>query len=523
MHELTEQLLSHLKAIWRYRWYAMVFAWIIALGGWIAVYLMPDRYEASARVYVDTQSVLRPLLTGLTVQPNVDQMVAMMGRTLINRPNLEKVIRMADMDIRLKTSEDREQLITRLRTELTIQSAGRENLYTIAYTDKDPQMAKRVVQSLLTLFMEGSLGDQRKDSDSARRFIDEQLQAYSEKLVAAENAVTEFRRKNMGYMAGDRRDYYTRLLEAQSVLSQAALELKEAEDSRDAIKKQLADGEAFPSLLGDTSADEVVQPEVDPRIQALEQKLDSLRLNYTEQHPDIVAIVRIIDQLKEQKKAEEDQKKAEAKLNKPSPNAALAQAQDPVYQQLSVALAAAEANVAAMKARAAEYRKRYAELRATADAVPQVDAAYTQLTRDYEVTKKNYENLLTRRESAQISGDMEASDAAMGFRVIDPPQVPLTAKAPNRRILMSLVLLASLGGGLGAAFVISQIRPTINDERRLRELSGLQVLGTVVMAWTDLQKVRRTRGLVALLISFAGLLSAYAAIMAMFVLTVARV
>jgi polysaccharide chain length determinant protein (PEP-CTERM system associated) len=528
MHELADQLLSHLKAIWRYRWYAIGFAWIIALGGWIAVYLMPDRYEASARVYVDTQSVIRPLLAGLTVQPNVDQMVAMMGRTLISRPNLEKVIRMADMDIRLKSSEDREQLITRLSKELIIQSAGRENLYTIAYTDKDPQVAKRVVQSLLTLFMEGSLGDQRKDSDSARRFIDEQLQGYSEKLVAAENAVTEFKRKNMGFMAGDKRDYYTRLVEAQSALSQAALELKEAEDSRDATKKQLADGEAIPSLLGDTSADdtsaeEVVQPEVDPRIQALEQKLDGLRLIYTEQHPDIVASVRIIDQLKAQKKAEEEQKKAGAKLKKPSPSAAQAQAHDPVYQQLSVALASAEANVAAMKARVAEYRKRYAELRATADAVPQVDAAYTQLTRDYEVTKKNYENLLTRRESAQISGDMEASDAAMGFRVIDPPQVPLTPKAPNRRILMSLVLLAALGGGLGAAFLISQIRPTINDERRLRELSGLQVLGTVVMAWTDSQKARRTRGLVALLISFAGLLSAYAAIMAMFVLTVSRV
>jgi hypothetical protein len=84
-------------------------------------------------------------------------------------------------------------------------------------------------------------------------------------------------------------------------------------------------------------------------------------------------------------------------------------------------------------------------------------------------------------------------------------------------------LLAALGGGLGAAFLISQIRPTFNDERRLREVSGLQVLGTVAMAWTDAQKARRTQGLVALLISFASLLSAYAAIMAAFVLTASKV
>lgn len=514
MHELADQLLSHLKATWRHRWYAVVFAWVIAGGGWVAVYLTPDRYEASARVYVDTQSVLRPLLSGLAVQPNIDQMVTMMSRTLISRPNLEKVIRMADMDLRLKTSGDREQLITHLTKELVIRSAGRENLYTISYSDKNPQEAKRVVQSLLTLFVEGSLGDKRKDSDSARRFIDEQLKGHSEKLVALENAVTEFKRQHMGLMPGDRRDYYARLVEAQAAVSQAALELKEAENSRDALKRQLAGDAETPSLLGERSAPEEAQPEIDARIQALEQKRDSLRLNYTEQHPDIVAITRIIGQLNEQKKAE-------AKLKKPSP--IKAQTHDPLYQQLSVALASAEANVAAMKARVAEYGKRFNALKAAANAVPQVEAEYTQLTRDYEATKASYMALLTRRESAQISGDMEAKASVMDFRVIDPPQVPLLPNAPNRHLLMSLVLLAAIGGGPGLAFLMSQIRPTFNDERRLREVSGLPVFGTVVMVRTEAQKARRKMGLVALLLSFLSLLSAYAAIMAALVLTASRV
>ena len=515
MHELVDQLLCQLKATWRYRWYAVVFAWIIALCGWIAVYRMPDRYEASARVYVDTQSVLRPLLSGITVQPDVDQMVAMMSRTLINRPNLEKVIRMADMDIGLKTSLDREQLITRLTRELAIQSTGRENLYTIAYTDKSPEEAKRVVQSLLTLFVEGSLGDKRKDSDSARRFIDEQLKGYGEKLVAAENAITEFKRRHVGLMpGGEGQGYFARLVEAKAALRKAALELKEAENSRDSIKNQLAGAAEVPSPPGDKSVGEGVNPEIDARIRALEQKLDGLRLSYTEQHPDIVAIVPIIARLKEQKQAE-------AKLRGPLPSAA--QAKDPVYQLLTVSLTTAEANVAAMKTRVAEYSERYAELQAAANAVPQVEAEYTQLTRDYEVNKARYDELLKRRESARISGDMEASDAALGFRVIDPPQVPSVPKAPNRRQLMSLVLLAALGGGGGLAFLMSQMWPTINDERRLREVSGLPVLGTVIMSWTDAQKTRRTWGLVALLLSFGSLLSAYAAILAALVLTVSRV
>ena len=422
MHELADQLLSHLKAIWRHRWYAMAAAWIVALAGWIVVYQIPDRYEASARVYVDTQSVLRPLLSGLAVQPNVGQLVTMMSRTLISRPNLEKVIRMSDLDIALKTPEDRERMIDRLAKDLTIKSAGRENLYTISFTQKNPQEAKRVVQSLLTIFVEGSLGDKRKDSDSAQRFIVEQLKAYSEKLIAAEDAVTEFKRRNTGFMGNEGRGYYTRVSEARRALSDVALLLKEAENSRDAIKRQVSGDDAPPILLGQEGTSEIATPAIDARIQDLQKRLDSLRLNYTEQHPDIVTITRMIDQLREQKQREVEEKQREAKLKKPSPGQL--QTQNPIVQQLRVALAEAEATVAAMKARVAEYQRRLDDLKAGANAVPQVEAEYVQLTRDYEVMKRNYDNLLSRRESAEISGNMEANASVMDFRVIDPPQVP---------------------------------------------------------------------------------------------------
>ena len=515
MHELANQVLSHLKAAWRYRWYAAVVAWIVAAGGWSFVTQMPDRYEASARVYVDTQSVLRPLLAGVAVQPNIEQLVTMMSRTLISRPNVDKVIRMADMDIRIKTPDEREQMITRLTKELTIKSAG-ENIYIIALSDTNPQQAKRIVQSLLTLFVEGSIGDKRKDSDSAKRFIDEQLKAYSEKLVAAESAVTEFRRRNMGLMQGEDRSYYARLGQAQNALDEAILELKEAENGRDAIKRQQLAGEDAPSLVAEPDVSDISNPEIDARITELRKRLDGLRLQYTEQHPDIVATSRMVDQLKKQKEQE-------AKLRKPKPAPARAQTQNPVVQQLSVSLAAAEASVASMKARVAEYDKRYKALKAAANAIPQVDAEYTQLTRDYEVTKKNYESLLSRRESAQITGDMEANTSVMNFRVIDPPQVPSVPSAPNRPLLISMVLLGALAGGAGLAFLLSEVRPTFSDERRLREVSGLPVFGTVVMAYTDAQLAKRKKGLIALVLSFLSLLSAYAAIMAMLMLTTARV
>lgn len=514
MHELVDQLFSYLRAIWRYRWYAVLVAWLVAIAGWIFVHQLPNRYEASARVYVDTQSVLRPLLAGLAVQPNIGQIVNMMSRTLISRPNLEKVIGMADIDIRLKSPEAKEAMISRLNKEVVMKSGGAENLYIISYTDNNPQEAKRVVQSLLTIFVEGNLGNTRKDSDSARRFINEQLAAYSEKLVAAEQAVADFKRKNVGLMGAEGQSYYTRLAEAQTALNQAALTLREAENSRDAIKKQLAGD--VPTLIVEqpTTVAEAGNPELDARIQDLQKQLDNLQLRFTETHPDIVALNRSIKVLK-------DQKAAEAKQRKPVP-ATTAQQQNPVFQQLTVALANAEAQVASMGARVAEYQRRFDALKGAANRIPQVDAEFTQLTRDYEVNKKNYESLLARRESAAITGDMEANNNVMNFRVIDPPQVPSSPSAPNRPVLVSMVLIGALGAGVLFAFLLSQIRPTIGDERKLRLVAGLPVFGTVVMAWSKEQLRRRKRGLVMLLASFVGLLSVYAAIVGMLLLSAAR-
>lgn len=523
MHELIDQLFSHLRAVWRYRWYAALVAWVVAIAGWIIVHQLPNRYEASARVHVDTQSVLRPLLAGLAVQPNVGQIVNMMSRTLISRPNLEKVIGMADIDIRLKSPEAKEAMIARLNKEVVMKSGGADNLYIISYTDNHPQEAKRIVQSLLTIFVEGNLGNSRKDSDSAKRFINEQLAAYSEKLIAAEQAVAEFKRKNVDKMGSEGQTYYVRLSEAQAALNQASLSLREATNSRDAIKKQLSSvDEAPPSLIPDqpgAAEFAYANPELDARIQELQKQLDGLQLRYTDTHPDIVAINRSLKQLKDQRDRDKEQKEKEAKNKKVVPGKT---PQNPVMQQLTVSLAAADANVASMSVRMTEYEKRFNALRAAANAIPQVDAEFTQLTRDYDVNKKNYESLLARRESAAITGDMEANNTVMNFRVIDPPQVPSSPSAPNRPALVSMVLLGAIVAGLFFAFLMSQIRPTIGDERKLRLVAGLPVFGTVIMAWTPAQMRQRKRGVIALIAAFLGLLSVYATILGLLLFTAAR-
>jgi len=443
MDQLLQQILGYAKAAWHRRWWGVAVAWLVCIVGWTWVMMIPDRYQASARVYVDTQTLLKPLLSGLAAEPNVEQQIKLMTRQLVSRPTLEKVARMTDLDVKAKTPEQTEQMLNGLAGKISIADAGRENLYTISYQDANGDLAKEVVQSLLTIFVKSSLGKTRQDISSSQRFIEEQLQQYQQKLTDAENALKEFKQKHIGMMPGQGGDYYAKLAEVSTQLRQAQLDQAEAVNRRDQLKRQLADEE--PELTAAAAA-RATNSEIDDRIQALQKGMDQMRLQYTELHPDVQATKRLIEKLQAEKKADLAKIKADPSGTR---------IQNPVYQQLTLSIAEADANVSSLRARVGEYQRRYADLRQASNMIPQVEQEYTQLTRDYDVYRQNYDALLKRRESVTMSGEVESKTDTVDFRVIDPPFVPSQPAWPNRPLLLTLVTLGGLGAGIAVAFLLS--------------------------------------------------------------------
>ena len=481
MDELLSQVFAVARGVWKHRWPGLLVAWVVGAIGAAVVLWVPDKYEASARIYVDTQSILKPLMTGLAVQPNVEQQVAMMGRTLINRPNIERVMRMADLDLKVKSSGERDKFVDDLMKEIEFKAvAGASNLYTIAYKNERPESAKSVVQSLLSIFVELNLGDNRKDRDQALRFIEEQIKSYEQKLLTAETSLKEFKIKNLNVMPNLQKDYISKAGESQNLVSQARLELRQAEYARDSLKKQLAD--EAPSFTSETSSGpDVVQrggkpTELEERLETTRKRLDELRTRYTEEHPDVIGVKRVMAQLEEQRVTErktEDAKPVSARTSRTTSNA------NPVYQQIKLSLAETEAQVAALRARVSDYEARLAQSREAALTVPKVEAEFTQLTRDYEVNKKAYDELLTRRESAVMSGVMGSSAGVAEFRVVDPPRVSQKAVWPNRPLILTLAFLTSIAAGLITCFLRDQSTPTFFDARGLRQATGVPLLGAV--------------------------------------------
>jgi polysaccharide chain length determinant protein (PEP-CTERM system associated) len=503
MEELIAQITAIAKGMWRFRWQSLLVAWIVGIIAAVVVFRIPDRYEASARIYVDTQSILKPLMSGLAVQPNVEQQIVMLSRTLISRPNIEKLVRMADLDLKADTKEQQDALIAELMKTLVIGNTNRDNLYTLSYQNSDPGKAQRVIQSLVSIFVESSLGATKRDTATAKQFINEQIKAYEAKLEEAETRLKEFRIKNIDLQSGDGRDTASRIAALREQLEEAKLALRESELARDSAKAQLK-GERVPAAGGPAASGAsaaspspapeppIATPEIDARIEAQKKNLDALLQRFTDQHPDVVNTRRLIRDLEEQKRKEVEELRHAAASLPATPGGSTESA---AYQALSSMLANAEVQVAGLRARVAEYSARYEQARQSLKTAPQIEAAAAQLNRDYAINKRNYEDLVARRESAAMSGELEGTSSLADFRLIDPPRVSPRPVAPNRLLLLWIAFVVTLASGLLTAFAASQLRPVFHSAGDLRMLLELPVLGVVsrVTSFAEDRKAKMDR------------------------------
>jgi polysaccharide chain length determinant protein (PEP-CTERM system associated) len=523
VNQIFQDAFEYLRSMWRRRLVGIAAAWMVAIAGLVTLKMLPDKYEATARVFVDTQSVLKPLMSGLAVQPNVEQQVSMLSRTLLSRPNVDKLIRMADLDLEARSPEQREKLIERLLKDISISGSSSDNLYTISYREQNTVRAKRVVDSLLTIFVESGLGGNRRDTQKAQQFINQQIQDYERRLQEAERKLKEFKLRNLGQLGGGASSIDSIAgLEVQ--LGTARVELRAAAQSRDALKRELAGEE--PVFLPDGDSDRagsdagpIAVPEMDGRIDALRKNLDELLRHFTEEHPDVVGTKRVLADLERQRKEVVDSRR-KAMAARASEGRATSVDRNPVYQQLKIALADAEANVASRKGRVDELESKVSELRSTAKLRPELEEEMIQLNRDYQIQKSNYDSLVGRRESAMMTSQLEQSASVADFRVIDPPRTSNTPVAPNRLLLLGLVFGASIAAGAVASLAYSQLFPVFHSLKGLRRALQRPVLGGVSMQDSPAARQRRRLHNLIFFGGLAGLFAVFGSALVLMLLAV---
>lgn len=478
MQKIFDDLIDYLKGIWIKRRYIIISTWLICPIGWGVVAMMPDVYESKARIYADTQSILAPLLKGLTVQTNPNIQINLMVKTLLSRPNLERISRMTDMDIQAETPQQYEEVIQRLRGNIKIKKQGRrDNIFTISFEDQNPEMAKNVVQSALTVFIENTLGENRTDADSAQKFIKSQIAEYENRLSSSESRLTDFKQKYSNMLPDQYGGYYNKLNIAKEQLQLIELSLLEAETQLNSAKAQLNTGPAESNnSQNKIQTSNSIKTSYDGRIAELERSLDSLQLRYTDKHPDVSEAKRRLAYLEKQRSEEIDDYLSIASNKDGSTSIT---SQNPVIQQLQIQINQFENQVALIKVRANDYRTKVKNLENKIHVLPEIEGELVALNRGYEITKDKYEQLLNRQETAQLAQQADETTNKIQFKVIDPPRAATEPSGPKRILYFILVTFVGLGTGIGLSLLLSQLSPVATSASQLSKATGVPVFGVV--------------------------------------------
>jgi polysaccharide chain length determinant protein (PEP-CTERM system associated) len=490
--------------MWAHRWLGVAAAWLVCVFGWIGVALLPTKYDSSAQVYVNTDPVLTPLLRGLAADTDPGRQVDYMRRTLLARPNLEEAIHLAGLE---PGGAEQLRLLIRHLAETVKIEAITPNLLAISYRDRRPTVAKNVVQALLTIFAEKTTGTGRQDLDSAEHFLDSEVESYQAKLRKIEAKRAALNAEYPDLLPIDKNG--SRLDQARNAVTQLNFELADATTQRNALQKQLA---AMPAMLTAAQAPQVVinasgEPDsLAGRLDKARRNLDELRLQYTDQFPDVIAAREKLAALE-----------AEAKHGGPASDtvgSAKSQIANPVYQQLKVTLVDTETKIAAIERKLVDARAEQARAEQATRQAPDVLVEAQDLARQYDVIKSAFDSLVQRRQAAEIADAANTKTDRIQFRIVNPPEIPTLPGAPNRPLFNSAVLLIGLGAGLAVPFVLLQLDRSVATIAQLAEF-GIPVVGSISRLPSEAMRRQTKRQLAAIVASAFVLLTAYGGLMAL--------
>jgi polysaccharide chain length determinant protein (PEP-CTERM system associated) len=500
MDGLYEQLRIALHQVWRRRWLALAAAWALCLVGWLGIALIPNSYESKARVFVQMQSIL-PNQMGITAAERQGDLLRV-KQTLTSTANLEKVVRRTDLNLLVASERDLATQVAKLRETIKV-TAAQDNLFEISATAsvsgfsnaKNAKLAGAIVQNLLDLFVEENLAGDRDEASQSLTFLDEELRRREAELQAAEQRRVEFEQKFLGVLPGEG-SIAMRMAAARSELSGVEQQLMQAQSSLAALRSQL---NSTPATIPGFGSGGAVGGAAG-QIAALEMRLAQAGASgWTDAHPDVVAMRAQIARLR-------------PIAAKEGP-AAAGGMPNPSYVSIRSMVAEKEGQAQAAAARKAQLQADLAQLSSKQASEPGVAAEQAKLNRDYDVLKRQYDKLLEDREQVRLRSDVQNKTDSIKFKIIDPPSAPLVPIAPNRPLLLSLILLVALGGGVAIAFVRGQLQTTFPTQGRLAAATGLPVLGSISEVLTTEAKAKSRQRLVWLGGGAGALVASYALLM----------
>ncbi|MEP2235024.1 MAG: XrtA system polysaccharide chain length determinant [Alteripontixanthobacter sp.] len=479
MNEVFEEFRAAIHSVWHRRWLALAIAWGVCVLGWLIVALIPNSYESKARIFVQVDDVL---VDQTNIASTAEDDILRVRQTLASKVNLEKVVKSTALGKGLTTQGQLDQAIDEL-AEDTIVKSEEDNLFELIVTvgeghlseAENARLSQEVVQKLIDVFREENIAGNRGELAETVVFLDQQLNERKLELEEAEQRRLQFEAQHPELIGGAG-GVSGRIAQARSESRSVSADLAAAQSALAAIEGQLSNTPrtiaGSPAAMGGARG----------ALAQAEANLGGLRARgLTANHPDVISAQRQVNQLRQAVAAEG-----------PQGSSAIT---NPAYSSLLSIRAERQANVQALQSRSAAIQSEMGNLMADQANEPGVAAEMTRISRDYEVLRNKYDELLADREKLRFRGDVENNRSSFRFDVIDPPSVPRVPAAPNRLLLLLGVLFAGLGAGVAGSLAMSRLRSTFSTAGKLERVMELPVIGTVSKTMTEAARAQHRKKL----------------------------
>jgi polysaccharide chain length determinant protein (PEP-CTERM system associated) len=446
----------------------------IALVTLVVAIKWPSRYSASTTILVEERNIIQPLMQGAAVPTETGDRGRMAREVIFGRKMMTKLLKETGRWEESRTPAEQEQIIHALIGKTAITNEGR-NLIRIEYRDADPERAFITASKYAELFIDEAMHAKASESQAAFDFIEKQAQEYHEKLAQAEERLKEFRSANLDARPGSEADISARLSALHTRIEQATQELKETEIRKQSLEKQLS-GEV------ETTAAMTRESQYRARLAELHAQLETLRLSYHDTYPDVVRVRHQIADLNEAIVVDQQRREAARASGRAVVDDSVIN--NPMYQQLKRELSQTQVTMDTLQARIVESRR---QLNAELDRGKRVhggEATLAELTRDYQVNREIYQDLLRRRENARVSMNLDREKQGLTFKVQEPAAMPTQPTGMRFGHIMVGGFLMGFAIPLGLLFVGLQLDPRLRTATQLSDQHKLPLLGVVPHLYT---------------------------------------
>jgi polysaccharide biosynthesis transport protein len=515
----------YVRLIYHRRWLVLSVFALVAGGTFFYAQSLPNIYQSETLILVDPQRVPESYVKS-TVTGDIRNRLGTLSQQILSATRLQKIIDTLNLYPEERKTLAREDLITKMRSEIStsiVGDFGGSNdlqAFKITYRGKDPRLVAQVTNQVASLFVDENLKAREQQAMGTTEFLENQLQDTRKTLEEQENKLKDFRLKHIGEMPEQESADLTLLGQVQAQLQLEGEAVNRAEDQKNLYASMMT--QSAPVVDTDPSDPEPAvkpttagQPSPGDRSQSNAQltidkaRLDVLLKQYTPAHPDVKRLKKKIQDEEAQIASAEAEAAAVAVPTPPPPPNQTAG--DPVSLNrvkrapsasthfnpiLQSQIRAADADIAKHKAEQERLAKVVASYRAKVDSIPLREQEIASLTRDYEMNKVHYAQLLDRELSAETATQLEIRQKGEKFEVLDPAQPAERPSSPKRVLINAGGAIAGLTLGLLLALATELLGMSITGAQDIIDSSSLKVLGVIPVIETQRDRTTRRRRLV---------------------------